>query len=348
MNRVLALPALFFCLFTYTPSYTTFNLIFFYMTWTTLILSHSPFKVELFGSIGVRLLFYILPSALLFLFDALVPSAAVLLKAHGEQGLPTGSKRRGVRVREIKVAGWSFLNIFISIAVQAAIETLRIGYFNTRSALKVSFTIPIIPWNIAFHLACVLLLREILAYTIHRFVLHNDKYRITRYISSLHQTWYHSLHAPYPSTAHYDHPIPYLLGNTVPTLLPAVFLRLHMITYAMYLSIVSLEETLAYSGYSAMPMDFFLLGGIARRVEKHLLNRAAGNFGPWGIVDWFCQTTIGDEEGEVLIADTEDDEDEPTPVLRGKEIFEAKVQEALDSHAKKTQRKHRKKLKQNL
>lgn len=161
MNRVLALPALFFCLFTYTPSYTTFNLIFFYMTWTTLILSHSPFKVELFGSIGVRLLFYILPSALLFLFDALVPSAAVLLKAHGEQGLPTGSKRRGVRGRELKVVGWSFLNIFISIAVQATIETLRIGYFNTRSALKVSFSIPIIPWNIAFHLACVLLLREV-------------------------------------------------------------------------------------------------------------------------------------------------------------------------------------------
>lgn len=115
-----------------------------------------------------------------------------------------------------------------------------------------------------------------------------------------------------------------------------------MITYAMYLSIVSLEETLAYSGYSAMPMDFFLLGGIARRVEKHLMNRAAGNFSPWGIADWFCQTTITEEEGGALITETDEEEDESSPVFRGREIFEAKVQEALDSHAKKTQRKHKK------
>ncbi|RAK97019.1 sterol desaturase family protein [Aspergillus ibericus CBS 121593] len=336
-----------------SPSFTTLNLIFFYMTWTTLILSHSPFKVEVVGTITVRLLFYVLPSALFYLFDILVPSAAVLLKAHGEQGLPTRSKRFRIRAKDFKVIGWSLFNISMSIIVQGIIESVRIGYFKTRSALKVSFSIPFLPWSIGLHLLYVLLLRETLAYCIHRFVLHNTKYRITRYLTRLHETWYHELHAPYPTTAHYDHPLPYLLRNTIPTLIPAVLCRLHMITYAIYLTIVSLEETLAYSGYSTMPMDFLLLGGIARRVDRHLISWPEGNYGPWGILDWILQTTIPDEGGEVVeVVSSKGDraiwDDERSGGSRRYSMTEdelqAKVHKALDQHAKKTQRKHKKKM----
>lgn len=53
-----------------------------------------------------------------------------------------------------------------------------------------------------------------------------------------------------------------------------------------------------------MPTSFFL-GGIARRMDVHLLSGAEGNFGPWGILDWICGTTVGDGEDEA--ASTVDD-----------------------------------------
>lgn len=42
-----------------------------------------------------------------------------------------------------------------------------------------------------------------------------------------------------------------------------------------------------------MPTNFFL-GGIARRIDTHLLSSGEGNFGPWGVLDWICGTTVGD------------------------------------------------------
>ncbi|BAE64102.1 unnamed protein product [Aspergillus oryzae RIB40] len=79
--------------------------------------------------------------------------------------------------------------------------------------------------------------------------------------------------------------------------MPAMFFRFHMLTYLLYLTVISIEETFAFSGYSVMPTSFFL-GGIARRMDMHLLSGAEGNFGPWGILDWICGTTVGGDEDE--------------------------------------------------
>lgn len=78
--------------------------------------------------------------------------------------------------------------------------------------------------------------------------------------------------------------------------------RFHMLTYLLYLSIISIEETFVYSGYTVMPTSFFL-GGIARRTDMHLLLGAEGNFGPWGILDWVFGTTVGDTDVEDDIMD---------------------------------------------
>jgi sterol desaturase/sphingolipid hydroxylase (fatty acid hydroxylase superfamily) len=108
-------------------------------------------------------------------------------------------------------------------------------------------------------------------------------------------------------TTHYDHPASYLLSSFIPTYGPAVLFRFHLLTYLIYLAIVSLEETFAYSGYSVMPTSFFL-GGIARRVDLHLLHDGTGNFGPWGILDWVCGTTVGDTIEDDIREDLEDSE----------------------------------------
>lgn len=73
--------------------------------------------------------------------------------------------------------------------------------------------------------------------------------------------------------------------------------RFHMLTYTLYLTLISIEETFAYSGYTIMPTSFFL-GGIARRTDMHLLGDAEGNFGPWGVLDWICGTAVDSGEEE--------------------------------------------------
>ena len=37
----------------------------------------------------------------------------------------------------------------------------------------------------------------------------------------------------------------------------------------------------------------FLLGGIARRTDAHLLSDGEGNFGTLGVVDWVLGTSLG-------------------------------------------------------
>lgn len=126
-------------------------------------------------------------------------------------------------------------------------------------------------------------------------------------IARKHRSWYHSLRAPYPLTAHYDHPLPYLISNFVPTYGPAMLFRFHLITYIIYLSLISIEETFAYSGYTIMPTSFFL-GGIARRVDMHVLSGGEGNFGPWGILDWICGTTVRETMEDDLREEIEEHE----------------------------------------
>lgn len=112
------------------------------MTWSTLVLSHPPLRVELFATVIVRLMFYVAPSLLFFLFDILTPSAAVVVKAQGEAGLPSGSRRGKIRWKEIKIAGWALVNLALGIAVQGGIEMIRTKVFELPSALKVSMKLP--------------------------------------------------------------------------------------------------------------------------------------------------------------------------------------------------------------
>ena len=51
-----------------------------------------------------------------------------------------------------------------------------------------------------------------------------------------------------------------------------------------------------------MPTNFFI-GRIARRVEQHVLSKGSGNFGPWGIMDWICGTTVDESIEDESIED---------------------------------------------
>lgn len=319
MDALFSIPVLSLFLIPALSSYTTsLNLIFFYMTWTTLVLSHTPLRVELFGTAAVRIVFYAVPSLLFFLFDILTPSAAVVIKAQAESGLPGGKRRRNIRLRELKVAGWALLNLALGVVAQAAIESLLVRGLGMRSALKVSMRLPL-PWEMVKDMMRGLLGREILTYVLHRYVLHSG----SSFLASYHRKWYHDLQAPFPLTAHYDHPLAYMVYKFIPTYAPAMLFRFHMLTYLLYLSTISIEETFAYSGYTIMPTSFFL-GGIARRTDMHVMDGGEGNFGPWGVLDWICGTTLGDRDIEDDVMDEMDEHE-----------IEQKVRRALDSSRKK-------------
>lgn len=72
----------------------------------------------------------------------------------------------------------------------------------------------------------------------------------------------------------------------------------------MYLAIVSLEETFAYSGYNVLPSGL-ILGGIARRQERHLMGEGKGNYSCLGIVDSVAGTLLGEDLVEEITEEAE-------------------------------------------
>lgn len=312
LDALIGLPFLSFLLIPTMTSYSTsLNLLFFYLTWSTLVLSHPPLRVEIVATLAVRVIFYVVPSLFFLAFDALLPSAAEGLKALGPAGLPFKDASRARTLRNLRMLGWSVLNILLGVAVQASVEVLFTKVLIIRSALRVTTTLPM-PFGIVKDLAKGYLFREIIAYTLHRYTLHESSSTLAR----SHRDWYHSLSTPFPLTATYDHPAAYLTRSFLPTYLPAVLFRFHLLTYVLYLTLISLEETFAYSGYSTVPTNF-ILGGVARRTDNHVLCGGEGNFGPWGLIDWVLGTSVGADLIDDVVQEAEK-HDVPARVERTK------------------------------
>ncbi|TVY26846.1 hypothetical protein LHYA1_G004440 [Lachnellula hyalina] len=302
MGAYLSIPAAMYFLSPSIGTYSTsLNLLFFYMTWSTMVLSFPPLQVEIVGTLAIRAIFFLLPSLLFLLFDSLLPSVIVNIKTQGEAALPTRSggsrgSRKGGRPPWYFVIGVSLLNILLSVALQVGIELLFTQVLHIRSALQVTTTLPM-PWSIAKYVIRSLFLREILQYYIHRFLLHPSS---PTYISALHNTYFHSIPAPYSFAAHYDHPLPYLLIRFLPTYLPSLLFRTHLLTHLITLALTTTEETLTLSGYTNI--SGIMLGGMARRQDAHSESRGRGNYSPWGLMDWVHGTTVGpdvmDDVGE--------------------------------------------------
>ncbi|ESZ91858.1 hypothetical protein SBOR_7764 [Sclerotinia borealis F-4128] len=316
MDALLSLPAVGYFLMPSVSTYSTsLNFLFFYMTWSTLVLSQSSLRVEVVGTLGIRLLFFIVPSFLFLLFDTVMPSLSMGVKRQGKQALPTrtgGSKTSKAKIPKwYRVVGISLFNILLGVGIQAGIETLFTGILHYKSALRVTTRLPM-PWSLArdvvkcllvrevsdrpMHLSCCTAMTDILSlqvlqYYPHRYILHA---RSSNLLSRGHKTYFHSITSPYAFVAHYDHPASYILFRFIPIYLPAVFFRVHLLTYLVALSIVTLEETLACSGYTSIPG--IILGGISRRQDLHSESCGKGNYASWGLLDWIHGTGPGSKE----------------------------------------------------
>ena len=160
MDTLLSLPFLsLLFLPTYFSTGTSLNLLFFYLTWSTLILSHSLLKVEFILTLAVRVVFFLLPAVVFLAFDTLVPSIATHVKYQGHAGLPLRN-RRGESRRLAWVVLLSFVNVVLGVGAQCAMEYLFIDVLKIRSALKVTTTLPL-PWAIGKDLVKGFATREV-------------------------------------------------------------------------------------------------------------------------------------------------------------------------------------------
>lgn len=183
MDALLSLPVLGYLLMPSVTTYSTsLNLLFFYMvfqyyppncellltysqTWSTLVFSQPPLKVEIVGVLGVRVLFFLVPSLLFLLFDSFIPSLVVGIKRQGALALPVRTvggrgAKKGKGPKWYSVLGLSLFNIGLSIALQAGVELLLTYALGIRSALKITTTLPM-PWSIAKDVVRGLVLREV-------------------------------------------------------------------------------------------------------------------------------------------------------------------------------------------
>jgi hypothetical protein len=247
MDVLLSLPIVSYFFSTSLTSWSTsLNLLFFYMTWSTLVLSQSPLRMEIVGTAVLRIAFWLLPSVVFLTFDTLLPSLAENIKYNGAAALPPRDARLLAKLTSL-----ALLNLALESTIQAAVS-LGLATFLHAPVFRTSTTLPL-PWQMIKHIALLYAGREFLTYYIHRHLLHghpapvlahpkSSNNALTRLdprkakvktttpsptLTSLHTRYAHARRAPpYSLLLRADHPLPYLLHRFVPLYLPALALAL--------------------------------------------------------------------------------------------------------------------------
>lgn len=269
---------------------TGVNTLLFYALWGSMTWLYSPTKVELLGTFAIRMIFYFIPSVVLFLFDICIPSTARSFKKLGKAGLPSRGHNRWPTITEWKVFGVSISNSALSFLYQIIFSWVCKSTFRMKGLVRVNTNIPM-PWPGIPRILWALLLREFFTWVAHRWLLHypsknyNGLDVVPVYLSRWHKTWFHTLHTLYPMTAHYDHPACYFFSRFLPFYLPVILFRMHCLEYFGYVLVVCIEETAAYSSYNKMPTAWFL-DGWSNIAMEHLASGGRTHFSPWGLTDF--------------------------------------------------------------
>ncbi|KAG6023883.1 hypothetical protein E4U19_004082 [Claviceps sp. Clav32 group G5] len=259
---------------------TSVNLIFIYMTWSSLVFSHHPLEIHLSGLLVLRVIFWLIPSLVFLFFDIGVPSLAEGFKHGGRSSLPP----RNVR-KLAKLLGLAVLNVFLWMAVEA-IVTMAYTLVFKKHIFKMSSTLPL-PWTITKHCTFILVTREVLQYYLHRRVLHGKSGLARKHMAYAHAT----SGAPYSLQVYTDHPIAIFFHRFLPIFLPSILIRTHMLTYFFVIILTTIEETLAMSGYTFIPG--VVMSGITARTAIHYAGRGSSNYGSVGVMDWAHGTSKG-------------------------------------------------------
>jgi hypothetical protein len=274
----------------YAGGSTTINLVFFYLTWSTLVLGHDQLTVEVIGTLIVRLSLFLVPALAFLAFDCVLPNISKTIKARGETQLPSKQLDRNTLLIVVLVAS---SNVLLAVMVQTGLEFLFTEILHLQSILVVSIAVPT-PLTMLKDVVKGYAVRGITHYAIHRYLLHTYQ----SILRTWHLEWQHSISLPFSLVASYDHPIVFLLAGWFPTILPAYLFRFHVLTFQIFLALTSLEELFVYSGYAVLPSSIVLVG-MARRTDAHFVvvkeQQKVGNYGHLGVLDFVCGTTCSVE-----------------------------------------------------
>lgn len=262
------------------------------MTWASLVFSYSALRIELIGTLVLRLVLWLIPTLFFLLFDIGLPSLSEAIKHYGATSLP-----RRDAVPLLKKLLLALGNLVLFTGVQALLSLAASKLFKG-PLFTTSTTLPL-PWQILKHVSMLFVMREVLTYYIHKHLLHSRGP-----LAAWHKSFAHAHRgAPYALLTYADHPLPLLLHRLLPSYLPALLIRPHLLTYFVFTMLATLEEMMTMSGYSIVPG--LVLGGIARRHATHYACRGKGNYSSWGLLDLAHGTSVGRD----VIDDLQDEAD---------------------------------------
>ncbi|CAK7203996.1 hypothetical protein SEUCBS139899_006747 [Sporothrix eucalyptigena] len=332
---------------------TSINVLFFYLTWTTLVMSYAPLHIALAGVLTLRVLLWMIPSLLFLGFDTGVPSLAASTKLGGGASLPPRDQRVLAKILLLGVvnlliesllqAGLQAALPIVSTGVSSAWTTLSalvfkpkprsyFSYFSRTSRptpvdaalFRTTSTLPL-PWLVLKQTVLLFLLREVLVYYGHRYLLSQPQSssRVIRQMSRWHLGSYaHTRRqAPFSLLVFGDHPVSVFILRWMPLYTPTLLIHPHVLVFFCFAGLVTFEETMGMSGYKVVPG--LLLRGIARRTASHYTVEGSDthkrgrrkkatngeessdgvNFGAWGLLDW-VQGTSWPRSGS-LVADAQ-------------------------------------------
>src|SRR5205807_7821123 len=94
---------------------TSLNLLFFYITWSTLLLAHPLLRIELLGTLILRFIFFWLPDLFFYLLDTALPSITSEWKIHA--GTNAQFDRRAGKVFAVAMG-----NMLLGVGIQGVVE----------------------------------------------------------------------------------------------------------------------------------------------------------------------------------------------------------------------------------
>ncbi|KAH8704086.1 sterol desaturase [Talaromyces proteolyticus] len=231
--------------------------------WAYIADTYSPETIEFVGTFSTHFVAYWLVS-LVFTITDLIP-AAQKYKLQSLSKQPSGKVLIkcffGALGNQILTSTLHFLQLFV----------LR-RLLHIRAVYRIESYLPSVPEILASTFFCALG-REIVFYYGHRLLHHR---LIFRYFHKQH----HQFTTPVALASEYCHPVEHIMSNILPIIIPPTLLRVHIVTFWLFITGAIMQASIAHSGY-----DLGSIFGWKPEIHDYHHSMFNVNYGLLGLMD---------------------------------------------------------------